>query len=68
MPTTDFSLFKMFEKVIKSGIQLGLAYLGNLGLANFGVTINPEVATLAIFGALEALRNFLKIKLNIAWL
>ena len=66
--TTEFSLFKMFEKVIKSGIQLALAFVANLGLAQFGVTIDPTVATVAIFGALEALRNVLKIKLGLSWL
>ena len=66
--TVEFSVFKMFEKVIKSGIQLALAYVTNLGLAKYGVTFDPAVATLAIFGALEALRNVLKIKFNLTWL
>lgn len=64
----EFSVFKMFEKVIKSGIQLGLAWVAGLGLANVGITINTDVATLAIFGALEGLRNWIKIKFNVAWL
>ena len=68
MADVEFSLFKMFEKVIKSGIQLGLAFVANLGLSQFGVTIDPTVATVAIFGALEALRNVLKIKFGISWL
>jgi hypothetical protein len=68
MADVEFSLFKMFEKVIKSGIQLALAFVGNLGLAQFGITIDPTVATVAIFGALEALRNVLKIKLGLKWL
>ncbi len=66
--TVEFSVFKMFEKVIKSGIQLGLAFVSNLGLAKFGIILDPAVATLSIFGALEALRNVLKIKFNLNWL
>ena len=66
--TVEFSIFKMFEKVIKSGIQLVLAWLANLGLAQYGVTIDPAVATLAIYGGLEALRNVLKIKFGWNWL
>jgi len=67
-PVVEFSILKMFEKVIKSGIQLLLAYAGNLGLTQYGITIDPAVATIAIFGALEALRNVLKIKFGINWL
>ena len=64
----EFSVFKMLEKVIKSGIQLALSFVAGLGLQNFGVTLDINVATLAIFGALEALRNYLKIKFNLSWI
>lgn len=64
----EFSVFKMFEKVIKSGIQLVLAYVTNLGLAKYGITFDPAVATLAIFASLEGLRNWAKIKFNLVWL
>lgn len=64
----EFSLFKTFEKVIKSAIQFAVAWFANLGLQTYGITIDPIVATGAIFAALEGLRNVLKQKFNIKWL
>jgi hypothetical protein len=39
-----------------------VAWLGAIELEKFGVTINPEVLTLALVGVLEVLRNLIKTK------
>jgi len=59
-----FSIKKLVEKLAKKGIQIGLAWLGSLGLTKWGITvdIDPAKVTAIIFLGLEALRNFLKIK------
>lgn len=55
-------------KVLKRLIQLGIAYLAGQNLDHVGITINPDVATGAAYGALELLRNWLKVKKGLSFL
>lgn len=60
-----FSIKILIEKLIKKGLQIALAWFASLGLAKYGLTldIDPAKVTVIVFLGLEALRNFLKIKL-----
>lgn len=50
------------QKGVKRIVQLGIAWLMAQNLDKAGVTINPEAATVAIFGGIEIARNWLKMK------
>ena len=56
------------KKVIRSGIQAALSYIGAAKLASWGVQVDPVALTAAVYAALEALRNVLKQKGGQKWL
>lgn len=53
---------KAIKKAIAKGVTLMVAWLMGLGLKQYGIEINPEAITAAIYMGLEVLRNFIKIK------
>ena len=55
-------------KVIKKLIQGIIAYVIALNLDRFGIKIDQAQATVALFGLLEFVRNYLKVKFNIKFL
>ena len=55
-------------KVIKRVIQLIVAWIVAQNLGRFGVTIDPNQLTVAIFAGLELLRNWFKVRWKINWL
>ena len=64
----EFSVSILLKKVATRLVTLGVAWLSSKGLGNIGITIDPTLATASIFGALEALRNILKVKFGLKWL
>lgn len=62
------------KKAVVSIVQAVIAILGQAKVQGFlnsiGVTvaIDPTLASAAAFGALEVLRNFLKVKLGVKFL
>jgi len=56
------------KKGVKRGVQAALSILGAERLATFGVTIDPILASAAVYGILEVLRNYLKNKQGLKWL
>lgn len=63
-----FSITTMLMKVVKLGIQAVIAWVGADNLNKLGITINEEVLAIGLLGVLEALRNYLKVKLGWKWL
>lgn len=57
-----------FEKATKKMVQLIISFLIAQNLGRFGVTIDPNQMTIALFGLIELLRNWLKVKMNVRWL
>lgn len=61
-------------KAVKSALQAILAVLGQAGVQSFlnkigvAITIDPTLATAAMYGALEFLRNWLKNKVGVKFL
>ena len=53
---------KSIKKAIAKGIALFVAWLMGLGLSAYGIDLNPEAITVAIYMGLEVVRNWLKIK------
>lgn len=53
---------KAIKKAIAKGITLLVAWLMGLGLQQYGIEINAEAITAAIYMGLEVVRNWLKIK------
>lgn len=68
----NFAISTMVTKVLKRAASLVVSFLiagpAAKVLTDSGVTVNPEVATVAVFGALESLRNLLKNKFGIKYL
>lgn len=57
------------KKGLKRIVQLLVAYLAALGInETTGVSIDTDKLTVATFGALEVLRNYLKVKRGVNWL
>lgn len=62
------------KKAVKTAIQAIIAVLGQakiqaiLAQAGVSVSINEAVASAALYGALEFLRNYLKVKLKVKFL
>ena len=59
---------KWIGSIIKRSIQAAIAYIGAERLAAWGVTVDPTALAVAVFAGLEAVRNFLKHKLNLKFL
>jgi len=51
-------------KALKRIVQLVISYILALQPEKFGVTVQPEIMTPAIFGLLDIAKNFLKVKLG----
>jgi len=59
-----FLIGKWLKSIIKRLIQAGIAIVGAERLASLGVTLDPELLTIATFGVVEALRGWLKHKVG----
>lgn len=53
---------KAAKKIIVRGVTLLVAWIMGLGLQRYGIEVNAEGVTAAIYLGLEALRNWLKVK------
>lgn len=53
---------KAIKKAIAKGVTLVVAWVMGLGLSQYGVDVNSEALTAAIYMGLEVLRNYIKIK------
>jgi len=53
---------KAAKKLIVRGVTLFVAWVMSLGLQQYGIEINSEGITAAIYLGLETLRNWLKVK------
>lgn len=53
---------RYLNKAIKQVVQLIVARILALNLDRFGISVDPELATVALLGAIEGLRNLLKHK------
>ena len=53
---------KSLKKAIAKGVTLLVSYVMGLGLQQYGIDINQEAFTAAVYMALEMVRNFIKIK------
>jgi hypothetical protein len=53
---------KAIKKAIIKGVTLLVAWLMGLGLSKYGIDLNPEGLTAAIYMVLEVVRNWVKIK------
>ena len=56
------------KKGVSRAIQLVLAWLVSKGLNNWGVTVDENQLTVAIFAGLEVLRNWLKNKVGVKFI
>ena len=63
-----------FQKVAKRVVSYAVSALvagvaaSNLDKAGINVSVDPTVATGAAFAGIELLKNFIKVKLKVAWL
>ena len=55
-------LGKSLKKAIARGVTLAVAWVAGLGLSSYGVEINQEAFTAAVYMGLEVVRNWVKIK------
>lgn len=62
----DFLFRIALRKAALKVIQLLVARLAALKLSQYGVSLDPDAMTVALVGALEALRNYLKQKHGIS--
>lgn len=53
---------KAIKKAIAKGVTLVVAWVMGLGLSSYGIDINSEALTAAIYMGLEVVRNYIKIK------
>lgn len=53
---------KAAKKLIVRGVTLLVAWITGLGLQQYGIDINAEAITAAIYLGLETLRNYIKVK------
>jgi len=63
-----FLISKWIQKVIRTGIQALIAWIGAEQLATWGITLDVAQLTAASYVALEAVRNFIKHKWGVKWL
>jgi len=56
------------EKWLKRAILAGLAWVAGHNLERFGITVNPQAASVAIWAALDAARNYAKVQWGLKWL
>lgn len=56
------------KKVISRVVGVLIAYIAALNLQRFGITIDTNQLTLALFAGIEFLRNYLKVKFNLKFL
>jgi len=62
-------LFNVFiKKAIKRGIQIVIAFVAGSKLAQMGVTIDETALSAGIWTALEAGRQWLKVKYEWNWI
>lgn len=68
----EFSIQTLVTKVLKRTATVIVSFLvaGPVAsvLTSAGVSVNPEVASVFVFGALESLRNLLKNKFGVKYL
>lgn len=64
----DWLLKVALTKAIKRAVQLAVSWLAGLGLSKYGLDLQAETLTLAIYSGLEVLRNWLKHKTGWGWL
>ena len=53
---------KSIKKAIARVVTLAVAWAMGLGLSQYGVDINQEALTAAVYMVLEVVRNYIKIK------
>lgn len=53
---------KAAKKAIARGVTLLVAWVMSLGLQKYGIEINKDAITVAIYMGLEVIRNYVKIK------
>lgn len=53
---------KAIKKAIAKGVTLVVAWVMGLGLSSYGIDVNSEALTAAIYMGLEVVRNYIKIK------
>lgn len=51
-----------FKKLVVRGVTLFVAWVGGIGLTKYGIDVNAEALTAAIYLGLETLRNWTKVK------
>jgi len=56
------------KKVAKRMIQVFVAYIASKNISKYGVEVNVETMTIALYGLLEGLRNWLKVRVGASWL
>ena len=64
MPTAvgEWIWQKGVVKGVSIVVRIVVAWLGAMGLQNWGITINQDVLILALVGVLEVVRNLAKTK------
>ena len=56
------------KKAVNRMVQLAVSYAIALQPQKYGISVNEEQLTVAVFGALEILRNKLKMRPGWEWL
>jgi len=56
------------KKVVVRVVAVVVAWLAGHNLDQYGVTLNPDQLSLAIFAGIEFVRNYLKVKFGWSWL
>ena len=56
------------KKVLRSGIQAAISAIGAERLASGGVTLDPILLTASLYGGLELVRNWLKVRWGVKFL
>jgi len=53
---------KAFKKTIARGVTLLVSWIIGLNLSQYGLDINPELLTAAVYLGLDNVRSFIKLK------
>jgi len=53
---------KAFKKSIAKGVTLAVSWITSLGLSQYGIDVNQEAMTGAIYLGLDNLRSYIKLK------
>jgi len=64
----NWVISRAIGKAIKNVAKVVISWVMAQNLSRVGVTVDPIVATPAMVGFLEMLRNYLKVKLGVKWL